>query len=130
MGCLVALIAVFNTLSEMLFELCAGMVGRIQEAKYNHIDFDNIKQVTLCDVEVAYRTETEEEFDPVMSDFLTQQDGWQHYETQTVEYEVENGENYHFIIMYKDGKEIHRTYHESSPLTDRLLEICNRDNHT
>ncbi len=50
------------------------------------IDFSNIDSVTVTNTEMTYRTETEEEFDPVMTNFLTDMDGWQHYETKTVEF--------------------------------------------
>ena len=124
MGCLVVIIAVFNTLFEALGDFCAKIIGWLLEKHRNRIDFANIASVTLDKIETAYRTETEEEFDPVMSDFLTQQDGWQHYETQTVEYEVEDGYNYFFTIRYHNGKTIHRRFHSSSPLTQRLLAYC------
>ena len=101
----------------------------IQEQKrYENIDFDNIEYVTFDGVEQAYRIETEEEFDILMTDFLTRQDGWQHYETQTVEYEVEDGLNYLFTIRYKNSTEIYRSFHETSPLTERLLNYANGDN--
>ncbi len=93
---------------------------------YKEFDFDNIESVTLDGVETAYRTETREEFDPVMSYYLTEQDGWQHYETETVEYQVEDGENYLFTIKFKNGTEICRRFHESSWLAERLLEYCNK----
>ena len=67
---------------------------------YDDIDFANIDSVTVVNTEMTYRTETEEEFDPVMTNFLTDMDGWQHYETKTVEYEVENGYEYTFLIYY------------------------------
>ncbi|MBQ5841735.1 MAG: 3'-5' exonuclease [Clostridia bacterium] len=86
------------------------------------IDFENIDMIHLSDVEQAYRTETEEEFDIVATNFLTQLDGWQHYETKTVEYEVPDGENYTFVIIYKDGSHEERKYHFSSPFADRLLK--------
>ncbi|MBR5246997.1 MAG: hypothetical protein IKV25_06485 [Clostridia bacterium] len=87
------------------------------------IDFANIDSVTIVNTEMTYRTETEEEFDPVMTNFLTDMDGWQHYETKTVEYEVENGYEYTFLIYYTNGESITRTYHESHHLAQRLLEI-------
>ena len=93
---------------------------------YENIDFDNIAYVTFDGTEAAYRVDTEEEFDPVMSDFLTRQDGWQHYETKTVEYKVENGENYCFTIKYKNDTQIQRKFHESSSIAKRLLEYSNR----
>lgn len=98
-----------------------------EKQRYEDIDFRNIASVTLDGVTTAYRTETEEEFDPVMSDYLTRQDGWQHYETNTVEYEVENGLDYMFTIRYKNGKTIYRKFHESSWLTARLLGYCNKN---
>lgn len=98
-----------------------------EKRRYETIDFQNITSVTLDGVEPAYRTESEEEFDPVMTDFLSRQDGWQHYETNTVEYEVEDGDNYLFTIRYKNGTEIYRKFHESSPLAQRLLRYCNKN---
>ena len=88
----------------------------------DNIDFENIDMIHLSDVEQAYRTETEEEFDIVATNFLTQLDGWQHYETKTVEHEVPDGENYTFVIIYKDGSHEERKYHYSSPFADRLLK--------
>lgn len=92
------------------------------------IDFANIDSVTIIDTEMTYRTETEEEFDPVMTNFLTDMDGWQHYETKTIEYEVENGYNITFVIHYTDGSSEWKTYHESNPLAQRLLEIEEESN--
>lgn len=94
----------------------------------DEIDFANIDSVTILNTEMTYCTETEEEFDPVMTEFLTRQDGWQHYETKTVEYEVENGYQYTFLIYYTDGKSISKTYHESHPIAQRLLEIQENSN--
>lgn len=125
-----------------LFTLIAALIGATRETikekieneraleekrQYENIDWDNIDFVFFNGTETAYRIEEEEEFDPVASYFLTQQDGWQHYETKTVEYEVEDGLNYCFSIKYKDGTEIYRVFHESSPLTDRLLEHYNKN---
>ena len=84
------------------------------------IDFDNVKSICLANTETAYRTETEEEFDIVMSNYLTELDGWQHYETKTVEYEVPDGEIYTFLIIYKNKVES-RQYHSSSSLAKKLL---------
>ena len=92
------------------------------------IDFANIDSVTIMDTEMTYRTETEEEFDPVMTNFLTDMDGWQHYETKTIEYEVENGYNITFVIHYTDGSSEWKTYHESNPLAQRLQEIIESHN--
>ena len=88
---------------------------------YDDIDFENIDYVTIVNTEMTYCTETEKEFDPVMTNFLTDMDGWQHYETKTVEYEVENGYEYTFLIYYINGESISRTYHESHPNAQRLL---------
>ena len=126
MGLFVLLASLFGTIGDTVKE----NVQRVQELKekerYENIDFDNISWVILEDVEPAYRTETEEEFDIVASDFLTQQDGWQHYETKTVEYEVEDGVNYCFAITYKNGTTIYRKFHESSPITQKLLNFKNK----
>ena len=90
---------------------------------YEDLDFANINTVTILSQEMTYRTETEEEFDPVMTNFLTDMDGWQHYETKTVEYEVENGYEYTFIIYYTNGEHEFRTYHESHPTAQQLLNF-------
>jgi DNA polymerase III epsilon subunit-like protein len=118
MGLLSLLFALTETIKDSVKEKNALR----EKKRYENIDFDNIESITLDDIETAYSIETEEEFDPVMSDFLTQQDGWQHYETKTVEYEVEDGENYCFTIRYKNGKQIQRKFHENSPITKRLIE--------
>lgn len=75
---------------------------------------------------MTYRIETEEEFDPVMTEYLTQQDGWQHYETKTIEYEVENGYAITFLICFTNGTNITRTYHESHPVAQRLQNISEK----
>lgn len=103
-------------------------VNQTNKFYYDNIDFVNIDSVTVINTEMTYRTEIEEEFDPVMTEFLTRQDGWQHYETKTVEYEVENGYEYTFLIYYTNGKSITGTYHESHPNAQRLLEIQEHSN--
>lgn len=92
------------------------------------IDFANIDSVTVTNTEMTYRTETEEEFDPVMTNFLTDMDGWQHYETKTVEYEVENGYAITFLIYYTNGSSVTKTYHELHPIAQRLQEISENHN--
>ncbi len=87
------------------------------------IDFGNIQEVDISCREMTYRIEEREEFDIVMTNFLTEQDGWQHYETKTVEYEVPDGYEYTFLIYYKNGRKEMRVYHESSPMADMLIEI-------
>ena len=124
MGILTLLFALGETISESIHEKAEQRRAIEEKRRYENIDFYNIEHVTFDGTETAYRIETEEEFDPVMTDFLTRQDGWQHYETETVEYEVPNGLNYCFTIKYKNGETIYRAFHESSHLTKRLLEYC------
>lgn len=124
MGLFVLLSALAGTINDVLKENSHRRYEFITKKNYENIDFDNIDSVILSGVESTYRTETEEVFDPVMTDFLTQQDGWQHYETKTVEYTVEDGKNYCFIIRYKDGSEIYRKFHETSDLSYQLLKYC------
>ena len=121
MGIFILLAALIETISDTIKESIENRSAIEEQRRYEDIDFANIKYVTLDYTETAYRIEEEEEFDPVMTDFLTQQDGWQHYETKTVQYEVENGENYCFTIGYKNGTVIHRKFHEDSSLTQRLM---------
>lgn len=125
MGIFVLLSALIETISDTIKEKANNRRALEERRCYEDIDWGNIELVTLDCTETAYRIEEEEEFDPVATHFLTQQDGWQHYETKTVEYEVEDGENYCFTIRYKNGTEIYRKFHETSPLTERLLEYCN-----
>ena len=40
---------------------------------------------------------------------------------------MEDGKNYCFTIRYNDGTEIYRVFHESSPITERLLEYYQDD---
>lgn len=126
MGLFSLLFAFFEALGDTIRENRESRIAEEERRRYEDIDFDNIARVTFDGTVTAYRIEAEEEFDPVATDFLTRQDGWQHYETQTVEYEVEDGEDYCFTIKYKDGTEIYRKFHESSLLTKRLLEYCNK----
>ena len=91
------------------------------------IDFGNIQEVDIACREMTYRIEEREEFDIVMTNFLTEQDDWQHYETKTVEYEVPDGYEYTFLIYYKNGRKEMRVYHESSPIADRLIGISDVD---
>lgn len=127
MGLLTLLFALGATISDTIKESANNRRAVQERLRYENIDWDNIAYVTLDGTETAYRIETEEEFDPVMTDFLTQQDGWQHYETQTVEYEVEDGKNYCFTIRYKNGTEIYRKFHEDSYFTKRLLKYVKED---
>lgn len=127
MGLFVLLAALVETISDTIKENVQNYQERKEQERLENIDFNNIESVTLDDVEPAYRIETEEEFDPVMSDFLTQQDGWQHYETKTVEYEAEDGVNYCFTIRYKNGTTIYRKFHEASPIAQKLLNFKNKE---
>ena len=108
MGLLVLLSALLGTISETARENAENRRAAEEQRRYEDIDWYNIEYVTLDGTETAYRIEEKEEFDPVMTDFLSRQDGWAHYETETVQYEVEDGENYCFTIRYKNGTEIYR----------------------
>lgn len=126
MGLLTLLFALGETISDTIREKAEIRRAIEEQRRYEDIDFNNIDYVRFDGTETAYRIETEEEFDPVATNFLTEQDGWQHYETKTVEYEVEDGLNYCFTIRYKNGIEIYRKFHESSWLTEQLLGYCNK----
>lgn len=130
MGLLPLLFAVVETLCDTAREKREHRLAVEEQRRYEDIDFNNVDHITLDDVEQAYRIETEEEFDPVMSNFLTEQDGWPHYETKTVEYEVEDGANYCFTIHYKNGTKIYRKFHESAPITQRIVDFCNKTDDT
>ena len=127
MGLFVLIAALLETITDTIKGAARLTIEEAERRRYENIDFPNIESVTFDGVETAYRIETEEEFDPVRSYDLSQQDGWAHYETKTVEYEVEDGLNYLFTIRYKDGSEIYRKFHETSPLTKKLLEYCNKE---
>lgn len=127
MGLLTLISALIATIKDTIKENVENARAEEEWQQYCDIDFDNIDYVVLEGTETAYRIEEEEEFDPVMTDFLTRQDGWQHYETKTVEYEVEDGENYCFTIKYKDGTKIHRVFHEDSSMTERLLKYVKKE---
>lgn len=127
MGLLALISAFIETISDTVKEKCENQRALEEQRQYENIDWDNIECVLFEGTETAYRIEEEEEFDPEMTFFLTQRDGWQHYETKTVEYEVEDGLNYCFNIRYKDGTVIYRVFHETSVLTERLLEYHNKN---
>lgn len=128
MSFLVLFSALVSTISETIREKREERIALAEKRRYENIDWNNIKSVTFDGTETAYRIEEEEEFDAVMTNFLSEMDGWPHYETKTVQHEVEDGENYCFIIKYKDDTIIYRKFHETSPLTERLLEYCKKDN--
>ncbi|MBR2152577.1 MAG: hypothetical protein IJ944_04755 [Clostridia bacterium] len=127
MSLFILLAALAETINETIKEKIEDTRAEKEKRKYENIDFNNIDYVTFDGTEPAYRIEVEEEFDPVMTNFLSDLDGWAHYETKEAEYEVPDGENYCFTIRYKDGSEIYRMFHEDSPLTKRLLEYCIND---
>ncbi|MBQ1263743.1 MAG: hypothetical protein IIX89_05595, partial [Oscillospiraceae bacterium] len=85
MSLLVLLCALAETISDTIKEKTQNRRALEERRRYEDIDFNNIKYVTLDYTETAYRIETEEEFDVVASYSLSKADGWQHYETQTVE---------------------------------------------
>lgn len=126
MGILTLLFALGETISETIREKAEQRRAIEEKRRYENIDFYNIESVTFDGTETAYRTEIREEFDIVKTNFLSDMDGWQHYETSPVEYTIEDGLNYCFTIRYKDGTEIYRKFHESSPLTEELLEYCDK----
>ena len=127
MGLFVLFAALVETISETIREKREQHNAFEEQRRYENIDWDNIESVTLDGTETAYRIEEEEEFDIVKTNFLSEMDGWAHYETETVEYKIENGENYCFTIKYKDGTKIYRKFHETSPLTERLLTYVKED---
>ena len=130
MGLLVLISALIETISDSIKNFSENRRVIEERRRYEDIDWNNIEYVILDCTETAYRTYEEEEFAPVMTDFLTRQDGWQHYETKTVEYEVEDGDNFCFTIKYKNGTKIYRKFHETSPLTEQLLKLVNKTNAT
>lgn len=127
MGLFVLISSLISTISDTIKESADNRRANEERLRYENIDWDNIEYVTLDGTKTAYRIEEDEEFDIVMTDFLTQQDGWQHYETKTVKHEVEDGENYCFTIRYKNGTKIYREFHEDSSLTERLLTYVNEE---
>jgi hypothetical protein len=126
MGLFVLLAALCETIGDAIKESVNDHCEQKAQKRYEQLDFDNIVSVKLEDIEPAYRIETEEEFDIVASDFLTRQDGWQHYETKTVEHVVEDGENYCFTITFKNGCKLYRKFHESSEIAQKLLNFKNK----
>ncbi len=126
MGLFVLLAALFETIGDTIKESAENRRALEEQRRYEDIDWDNIAFVTFDGAVPAYRIEEEEEFDIVASVFLTQQDGWQHYETKTLEYEVPDGEDYCFTIRYKNGTEIYRKFHESSEIAQKLLGFKNK----
>ena len=110
MSLLPLIFALYETVSDTVKEGFEIYRERKERKQYENIDFDNIASVTLDGIEPSYRIETEEEFDILSSSYLTDLDGWQHYETETLEYEVEDGNDYCFTIRYKDGTEIYKDY--------------------
>lgn len=67
----------------------------------------------ILNEQASFRTVKEERFDAVSTNFLTELDGWQHYETETVEREVPNGKTYTSIVLepsYNVNKELLAEY--------------------
>jgi hypothetical protein len=123
----VLLAALIETISDTIKENAENRRALEEKRRYENIDWDNIKSVTFHGTETAYRIEEEEEYDPMYTNGLSAMNGAPCYGTRTVRYRVEDGENYNFTILYKTGVRIHRTFHETSPLTERLLEYCGND---
>lgn len=128
MGLFTLLFALGETISDTIREKNEYRLALKEQQRYEDIDWANIKSVTLDYTEPAYRIETEEEYDPVNSYYLSEMNNAPCYATKEVSYEVEDGENYCFTIRYKDGAEIYRKFHETSHLSERLLKYCD-DNH-
>lgn len=126
MSLLPLIFALFDTLGGTIKESIENRRALAEQRRYENIDFENIASVTFDGTMPASRIETEYEFDLVSSVYWTDIDGWAHYETKPVDYEVPDGNDYCFTIRYKDGTEIYRKFHESSPLTERLLTYCNQ----
>ena len=124
MGLFTLLFALGETITDTIREGAERRRALEEQRRYEYIDWDNIEYVAFHGTETAYRIEEEEEFDIVATNFLSEMDGWPHYETQTVEHTVENGEDYCFTIKYKNGTKIYRKFHESSPITERLLSCA------
>ena len=114
-----------NALTNVAAKKGATVIPEEKSDSYylNGIDFGDIESVDIIDSQMTYIIEEREEFDPVMSNFLTDMDGWQHYETKTVEYQVENGYEYTFLISFFNSPSQMLTYHEDSPVAQKLIEI-------
>ena len=124
MGLFTLGISLFEALREIGKENKANRTAIEEKRRYENIDFDNIESVTLEGTEQAFRTETREEYDATGTIALSNMNGQPCYATTTVHYEVPDGANYCFAIRYRNGTTIYRKFHESSPLTERLLDLC------
>ena len=124
MGLFILGVSLFETLREIGKENKAKRIALEEKRRYENIDFGNIESVILEGTEQAFRAETREEFDAVGTMGLSNMTGQPCYATTTVHYEVPDGAHYCFSINYKNGSTIYRKFHESSPLTERLLELC------
>ena len=121
------LLALGETIAETIKETVQNHHAMKERLRYEDIHWDNIDFVLFEGTETAYRIEEREEYDPTYTIALSKMNGAPCYGTKTVEYEVENGLNYCFTIKYKDGTEIYRVFHETSSLTERLLEYHNKN---
>ena len=125
---LVLLSALFATISDTIRENAENRRKLEERRRYEDIDWGNIERVDFYGTQNAFRIEEEEEYDPTYTIALSEMNGAPCYGTKTVQHLVENGENYCFNIRYKNGTEIYREFHETSPLAERLLEYCNKNN--
>lgn len=125
MGLFTLLFALGATISDTIRESVESRRELEERRRYEDIDWSNIENVAFYGTQTAFRIEEEEEYDPMYTIGLSKMNGAPCYGTRTVEHLVENGENYCFNIRYKNGTEIYREFHETSPLTERLLEYCN-----
>ena len=126
MGLFTLLFALGATISDTIRESVESRRELEERRRYEDIDWSNIEVVAFYGTQTAFRIEEEEEYDPMYTIGLSKMNGAPCYGTRTVEHLVENGENYCFNIRYKNGTEIYREFHETSPLTERLLEYCNK----
>ena len=128
MGLFTLGISLFETLREIGKENKANRIALEEKRRYEDIDFDNIESVTLEGTEQAFRTETREEYDATGTIALSNMNGQPCYASTTVHYEVPDGANYCFAIKYSNDTTVYRKFHKSSPLTEKLLELCDNYN--
>ena len=126
MGILTLLFALTSAIKETIEQKNEEYRMLEEKKRLENIDFDNIEYVTFDGTTQAFRIEEEEEFDPVSTYGLSKMNGAPCYATRTVERVVEDGLNYLFTIRYKNGTDIYRAFHESSPLVDKLFNFINK----
>ena len=114
-----------NIFSSTLCSICGEKYNPFLNHVCPHcdgIDFNNIRSVEILQEEELTHIEKRFEFDPVQSAYLTQMDGWQHFEGEEVEEEVFDGILYTFLIHFKDHSSLEKTYKSDSTFAQKLLE--------